>query len=94
MLEPLRCGVPTIVGPSIENIVATIAVADGAVFPVKDADSLAETALALLREPALRQQAARAAEALFLKHAGATARCAGAALSILDSRRADLDARS
>ena len=92
VLEPLRCGVPTIVGPSTENIVGALEAAEGAVFRARDAPSLAASALRLLREPGLRQQAAQAAESLFLRHAGATARCAGATLSILDSRRADLDA--
>jgi 3-deoxy-D-manno-octulosonic-acid transferase len=94
VLEPLRCGVPTIVGPSTENIVSALEAAEGAVFRVTDAPSLAATTLELLREPGLRKEAARAAESLFLRHAGATARCADATFSILDSRRADLDAGS
>ncbi|MEO6326394.1 MAG: hypothetical protein ABIT01_19955, partial [Thermoanaerobaculia bacterium] len=91
VLEPLRCGVPTIVGPSTENIAGTLAAAQGAVFPVSDASSLAAAAVRLVGDPALRQRAARAAEALFLRHAGATARSTDAALTLLDASRARRD---
>lgn len=89
ILEPLRSGLPTLVGPSTKNIRETIEAAGPSVFPVSGAIEIAATIARLLRDPELRGRAARSAHELFQKHSGATERAARAALSLLDERRAE-----
>lgn len=92
VLEPLLAGLPVVVGPSTSSIRRAVEAAGDAVVPVGDAGE-ASTALArLLTDPGARAAARAAAEALFARHRGATARTARLALDLLDGQegRGDL----
>jgi 3-deoxy-D-manno-octulosonic-acid transferase len=84
VLEPLRAGVPVVVGPSVENIRETVEAAAGAVFPATDAALAAAGLAPLLARGEARERAAAAARALFVAGSGAAARAARSALELLD----------
>lgn len=75
-LEPARAGVPILFGPGMDNFreAASALVACGAAFVVRDADSLAARAVALLGDRAARERAGAAGREFVAAHAGATAR--------------------
>jgi 3-deoxy-D-manno-octulosonic-acid transferase len=88
VLEPLRAGVPVVVGPSVENIRETIDAAAGAVFPAADAASAAAALLPLLAPGEARTRACASAAALFAASSGAAERAAAATLELFDASAA------
>lgn len=83
ILEPLRAGLPTVVGPSIENIREAVEAAGSAVANARDAPSAASALHALLRESPQRSASRSAARALFAGNSGAAGRTARAVLDLL-----------
>jgi 3-deoxy-D-manno-octulosonic-acid transferase len=88
VLEPLRAGVPVVVGPSVENIKETVEAARGAVFRATDAASAAAALAPLLERGDAHVEASAAAAALFSVSSGAAARAAAAALELYDGSAA------
>lgn len=86
VLEPLRAGLPVVVGPSIGNVRASVEAAGEAVRVVPDAARLADEVARLLGDGAARGLARLAAEALFAGHGGAAARAAAAAAALIEGR--------
>ncbi len=84
VLEPLRAGLPVVLGPSHGNIRASVAAAGGAVIVVDDAEAAAGALARLLGDPGAREGAHAAANALFARHVGATDRTVRLALGLLD----------
>lgn len=86
VLEPLRAGLPVVVGPSIGNVRASVEAAGEAVRVVPDAGALAGAVAALLADEEARRRARAAAEALFAGHGGAADRAAAAAAALIEGR--------
>ncbi len=84
ILEPLRAGLPVVVGPSVWSISGTLEMAGAAVVSARDGDEAGRRLAALLADPGARARCAEAAGALFSRNAGATTR---AAIRILALRR-------
>ncbi len=84
VLEPLRAGLPTVVGPSTWNIRASVEAAGEAVVAVPDPRAAAAAVGRFLVDPAAREAARRAARALFAASRGAASRAAAMALALLD----------
>ena len=82
VLEPLRAGLPVVLGPSVGNIAGTLDAARGAVFPARDGFDAGRRLAGLLRDGEARRTAAEAASALFARHAGATSRVVETILSL------------
>lgn len=83
VLEPLRVGVPAVVGPSVANLRATLAETGVAVARTGDVGGAGRALALFLADEAVRTAARRDAAALFARHAGASARAAEAVLSLL-----------
>lgn len=86
VLEPLRAGLPVLVGPSTANVREAVDAAGPAVREVADAAALHRELASLLRDPEARRLAREAAGALFARHGGAASRAADLALDLLDRR--------
>lgn len=86
ILEPLRAGLPTLHGPSVWNVERAVEAASGAVFEVRDAESLASEILRILGDEGARARAGAVAAALFEKNAGAGHAAARSALDLLSAR--------
>ena len=86
VLEPLRAGLPVVVGPSVENIRDAVEAAGAAVTVVADAGALAAAAARLRGDEPARRRAREAATALFALHGGAAARAAAVAESLIEGR--------
>ena len=82
VLEPLRAGLPVVLGPSVRNIRAALDAAQGAVFSTRDGEEAGRRLASLLSDGGARRKAAEAAEALFARNAGATARAAETILAL------------
>jgi len=87
VLEPLRAGLPTLVGPSIWNIRASVEAAGDGCLAVADAGDVAARFLELVRDEARRSRAGSAAERLFATSSGATARTVAIVLALLDDNQ-------
>jgi 3-deoxy-D-manno-octulosonic-acid transferase len=87
VLEPLRAGLPVLHGLSVWNIQEALEAARGAVFEVADASAAAREAATIFRDPVARATARTAAARAFNANAGATARAAERALSLLEGNR-------
>jgi 3-deoxy-D-manno-octulosonic-acid transferase len=76
LIEACAVGTPVLIGPSTFNFpdVAREALACGAGKPVRDADDLVASALALLADAPARTAMAEAGKAFAARHRGATAR--------------------
>jgi len=83
VLEPLLASLPVVLGPSVWNIRRTVEAAGAAVVAVPDAEAVAPALARLLDDPAARETARDAANALFAKHRGATERTVKLALGLL-----------
>lgn len=84
VLEPLLCGLPVVVGPSTWNIRRAVEAAGEAVASVAGGEDAVAALARLLADPAARGRARSAADELFARHRGATARTARLALELLD----------
>src|SRR5262249_4463034 len=84
VVEPLRAGLPTLHGPSVENIRATLEAAPECVRLVESPGALAGALAPLLKDSEARSRAREAAERLFAKSSGATARAADRVLAMAD----------
>ncbi len=82
VLEPLRAGLPVVVGPSVWNIRGTLEIAGTAVSPARDGEEAGRKLAALLSDSEARTRSAEAAGALFSRNAGATARAAARILAL------------
>jgi len=85
VLEPLRAGVPTVLGPSTWNITDALAAAAGAVFTVASAAEATDALRALLEDPASRARAREAAGRALSTSRGAARRAAAAAVRLLEA---------
>ncbi|HEV8267111.1 MAG TPA: glycosyltransferase N-terminal domain-containing protein [Thermoanaerobaculia bacterium] len=83
LVEPLRAGLPTVLGPSRFGIRHLVEAAEGAAFPAPHAAGAAEIVAALLGDPSRRREAVATAERLFARQAGALDRAASAILDLL-----------
>ena len=86
VLEPLRAGLPVVLGPSTWNIRAAVAAAGDAVVGADGADAAAGALARFLAGPDAREEARAAARALFERHSGATERTTRLALDLLEGR--------
>lgn len=88
VLEPLRAGLATVVGPSIHGIRRTVEAAGDAVVRASDALQATRLLRDLLGDPGRRERAREAARGLFRAHGGATDRVAACASRLLGEREA------
>lgn len=86
VLEPLRAGLATVVGPSTWNIRDAVAAAGEAVVAASSAAEAAAAIRTLLASPGRRAAAREAARALFAGSRGAAERAARIALTFLEGR--------
>jgi 3-deoxy-D-manno-octulosonic-acid transferase len=77
-VEPILAGKPVLFGPHMENFasLAQSLLAHHAAIQIHDADSLAQQAAELLRDPRARLQLVENAQRVLTKHRGATMRTA------------------
>ncbi len=85
VLEPLLCGLPVVVGPSIGSIRRAVEAAGEAVTAVAGPEEAVAALARLLDDRSARERAGAAAGALFACHRGATERTARLALELLDA---------
>jgi len=84
VLEPLQAGLPVVLGPSTWNIRRALDAAGAAAVAVGNAGEATAALARLLADPGARAAARSAADALFLRHRGATQRTVRLALELLD----------
>lgn len=84
VLEPLQAGLPVVLGPSTWNIRRALEAAGAAAVVVGSAGEATAALARLLADPGARAAARSAADALFLRHRGATQRTVRLALELLD----------
>lgn len=84
-LEPMAEGKPVLFGPSMTDFQGPrdLAVEAEVGFEVRNADEIAETLVRLCRNPARLEQIAAKAHALVTENKGASARCAGYLMRLL-----------
>ena len=90
-IEPALWGKPVVFGPSMENFrsIAKSLVDAGAAFQVKSPDALGVVLAALLGNPQACERAGAAARAVVERERGATLRCAGQVVELLQSAPGD-----
>jgi 3-deoxy-D-manno-octulosonic-acid transferase len=82
VLEPLRAGLPVVLGPSVWSIQGAIDEAGDAILSARDGEEAGRRLASLLSDQEARLKAAEAARSLFTRNAGATARAASRILAL------------